>query len=325
MTKLPFENINREILVRKESKTNPALGQDPNARPVEELIQYGIINIDKPKGPTSHQVSDYVQRILNIKKAGHSGTLDPAVTGVLAVALGKATRIVQTLLPAGKEYICVMHLHSEVEEKKLKKILKQFTGKIKQLPPIKSAVKRQERERDIYYLDILEIEGKDILFKVGCQAGTYIRKLCHDIGKKLGTGAHMAELRRTKAGCFDEANLFTLNDLADAYYYWKEEQNEKFIRKVIQPIENAVKHLPKIWVNDNAVEPLCHGRDLAAPGISKLHNDINPDDLVAIMTLKDELIAIGTAVMTSITMSEKEKGLAVKTNKVFMKEGLYRA
>ena len=324
MAQLPFENINREIITRKESPTDPSLGQDYNKRPIEELIQYGIINIDKPKGPTSHQVSDYVQRILHIKKSGHSGTLDPGVTGVLAVALGRATRIVQTLLPAGKEYICVMHLHKEVEEKKLKKVLKEFTGTIKQLPPIKSAVKRQERERNIYYLNILDIEGKDVFFRVGCQAGTYIRKYCHDIGKKLGTGAHMAELRRTKAGCFDETNLFTLNDLADSYHYWKDEGNDKFIRKVIQPIENAVKHLPKIWINDNAVEPLCHGHNLAAPGISKLHNDINPDDLVAILTLKDELIAIGTALMTSISMSEKEKGLAVRTNKVFMKEGLYK-
>src|SRR3989338_4367578 len=106
---LPFEKISRKILVRKEAETNPDLGCNPEERKTEEIINYGIANIDKPKGPTSHQVSDFVQKILHINKSGHSGTLDPAVTGVLPVALGRATRIVQTLLTAGKEYVGIMH------------------------------------------------------------------------------------------------------------------------------------------------------------------------------------------------------------------------
>ena len=122
------------------------------------------------------------------------------------------------------------------------------------------------------------------------------------MGKKLGTGAHMAELRRTKAACFDESSLFRLQDLADSYYYWKEEDNEKFIRKVIQPVENAVRHLSKVWVNDNAVETLCHGCDLAVPGVAKLHNDINPDDLVAVMSLKDEFITVNGNAYTTDRM-----------------------
>lgn len=324
MSYLPFENQNREIIVKKESDTDPSRGQDPKNRPVSELIEFGIVNIDKPSGPTSHQVSDYVQRILHIKKAGHSGTLDPAVTGVLPVALGRATRIVQTLLPAGKEYICIMHIHQELPEEKVKKVLNEFIGTITQLPPIKSAVKREERERNIYYLDVLEIEGKDVLFRVGCQAGTYIRKLCHDIGQKLGVGAHMAELRRAKAGCFDESTLVQLQELLDAHYYWKEEGNEKFIRKVIQPVENAIAHLPKIWVHDSAIESLTHGRDLAIPGISKFHTGIDEGGIVGIMTLKNELVAIGNALMDSDAISKNEKGIAAKTHKVFMKEGLYK-
>jgi H/ACA ribonucleoprotein complex subunit 4 len=143
------------------------------------------------------------------------------------------------------------------------------------------------------------------------------------MGRKLKTGAHMAELRRTKAGCFDESTLFNLGDLADAIAYWKE-GNEKFIRKVIQPVENAVKHLSKVWVNDGSIEALCHGRDLAVPGIVKLHNDIGPGTLVALLSLKDELVAIGNSKMTSIGMKQKKKGIAVKVNKVFMKEGMYK-
>ena len=313
-----------QILIRKEAETNYDFGCKPEERKTEEIVNYGIVNIDKPKGPTSHQVSDYVQRILSINKSGHSGTLDPAVTGVLPVALGRATRIVQGLLTAGKEYVAIMHLHKEVEEKKLREIIQNnFVGKIMQMPPLKSSVKRQLRPRTVYFFEIIEIVDKDVLFKVGTEAGTYIRKLIHDIGIKLKIGAHMAELRRTKAGPFDESTLFTLHELADAYYFWKEEKNDKFIRKAIQPIENGVNHMRKIWVFDTTVESICHGVDLKVPGISKLNDQINNDETVAILTLKDELIALGIARMTSKEMLG-EKGIAVQIEKVFMQPGIYK-
>jgi len=315
MNKLPFEKIEREILVKKDSKGE--FGIDPNSRKTEDIIEYGIVNIDKCQGPTSHQISDYVQKILGIKKSGHSGTLDPNVTGVLAIALGRATRIVQTLLPAGKEYICLMHVHKEVGEKKIKKVLEEFVGKIKQMPPIKSAVRRVLRDRNIYYIDLIEIDGQDVLFRVGCQAGTYIRVLCHSMGKKLGCGAHMQELRRTKAGPFNEDSCFTLQDLTDAYFYYKE-GNDKFLRKMIQPIENAVSHLAKVWVDDQAIGSLTHGIDLKVPGVAKIESMIGKDDLVAIMTLKGELVAIGNAAMSSKDVMKKEKGIVVNVNKVFM-------
>ena len=324
MQSLPFQKTQQKILIRKESETDRKYGCNPQERKTEEIITYGIVNVDKPKGPTSHQVSDYMQKILHINKAGHSGTLDPAVTGVLPVALDRATRIVQGLLTAGKEYVAIMHLHKEVEEKLLREtIQKYFIGKIMQLPPIKSSVKRQLRPRTIYYMDILEIDGNDVMFKVGSEAGTYIRKLIHDLGQKLKVGAHMAELRRTKAGPFDESTLFTMQELTDAYYYWKEEQNDKFIRRVIQPIEAGVKHLPKVWVFDTTVESLCHGSDLKVPGISKLNNQIIKNNTVAIMTLKGELVAIGTSHISSEEMMD-ERGVAVTTEKVFMQPGTYK-
>tara|TARA_Y100000310_G_scaffold311030_1_gene356913 strand:+ start:1139 stop:2131 length:993 start_codon:yes stop_codon:yes gene_type:complete len=323
MNKLPFEKIERKVVVKKESRTNPELGCKPEQKPVEELINYGIVNIDKTKGPTSHQVSSYVKEILSLGKAGHSGTLDPGVTGVLPVALGRATRIVQTLLKAGKEYVCVMHLHKKIEKEELEKVFKKFTGKIKQIPPVKSAVKRQEREREIYYMNILEIKDKDVLFKVGCEAGTYIRKLVFDFGQELGTGAHMAQLRRTKAGPFDESSLVTLHDLKDAYYYWKEKGNDNYIRHVVKPIEFAVRHLPKIWVSDSAIAPVCHGFDLALPGVSKLNDKIEEMEAVAVMTLKDELIALGKARLSSTDIQKKNKGIAIKIKKVFMEPGVY--
>ncbi len=323
MTQLPFEKIKREVLVKREIETSEKYGRDPNNRPVEELLQFGIINIDKPKGPTSHQVSAYVQQILGVKKSGHSGTLDPKVTGVLPVAIGRATRAVQTLLIAGKEYVCLMHLHKEAPEEKIREVMKSFVGRIEQLPPIKSAVKRQWRKRTIYYIDIHEIEGQDVLFTVGCQAGTYIRKLCHDMGQKLGTGAHMQELRRTKAGPFTEDTLVTLADLKDAYWFYKEEGNERFLRHVIQPVENAVIHLPKVWIMDTTVSAITHGADLAVPGISKIHSGIEKNKTIAIMTLKDELVALGETKMSSEEVMKNNRGIAVKTKKVFMPTGVY--
>jgi H/ACA ribonucleoprotein complex subunit 4 len=319
MGELPGEEIrNRAVLVKKEEMG--VFGIRPEDRPASLLVDYGIVNIDKPKGPTSHQVADYVKRILSLNKAGHSGTLDPGVTGVIPVAIGRATRIVQALLPAGKEYIALMHIHKPVDEEKVRKTFGEMTGKISQLPPIKSAVKRQLRQRKIHYVEVLEINGQEVLFRIGCEAGTYIRKYIHDFGQKIGCGAHMQELRRTRVGSFDESSLATLQDLADAYYYLNEEHKEEKIRKVVLPVEKAVELMPKVWVSDSAVSSLLHGADLKVPGIVKIHEHIGPEQQVAIMTLKDEVIGLGIAKMSSDEIMKSEKGLAVD-----LKSVLYQA
>lgn len=320
---LPFEKVPRDILIKREAKTDRKFGCEPDKRPIDILLSYGVINLNKPRGPTSHQVSAYAQKIIGIKRAGHSGTLDPNVTGVLPLAIGRATRIVESLLHAGKEYICVMHLHKDVSDEELKKVISAFIGKIRQLPPIKSAVKRQVRERRVYYIDILERDDKDVLIKVGCEAGTYIRKLCHDIGEKLKVGAHMAELVRTKAGPFTDKSMISLQDLADAMWYCKNANSEKFIRHCIRSVETAVAHLAKVWVLDSAVDALCHGSTLKVPGIAKLNEGIELEQTVAVMTMKDELIAVGRAKMSSRDIMKEEKGIAININKVFMLPGTY--
>ncbi len=308
--------MDRQIFIKKEEPG--VFGQYPLERTTEELINYGIVNIDKPKGPTSHQLADFVKKILKISKSGHSGTLDPQVTGVQPVALGRATKITQFFLTAPKEYICLMHLHKPVPEETLRKATNTFLGKIQQLPPIKSSVKRQLRTREIYEFKLLEIEQQEVLFRVKCQAGTYIRKLVHDLGQQLKVGAHMAELRRTHAGPFSEKdNLVTLDDLQDAYYFYNEEGNDKYLRYCIQPIENALKHLPQCWIIDSAIVSLTHGRDLAIPGISKLE-EFNPGEFVAILTLKGELVAIGNSLLSTSEINKQNHGLAIKVSKVFM-------
>lgn len=322
MGRLPFE-VKRKLVVKSKAYTNLKFGKPPEQRSMEEHLRYGVIGLDKPRGPTSHEVVAWIKQILNIDKAGHGGTLDPAVSGVLPVALGEATKIVQTLLLAGKEYVCVMRLHDELEKKKILKTCNEFIGEIFQRPPVKSAVKRELRTRRIYYLEVLEIRNRDVLFKVGCDAGTYIRKFCHDIGEVLGVGAHMLELRRTKGGSFTEKTTVFLHDVIDAYQFWKENRNEEPLRTVVLPVEKAVEHLPKIFVRDSAVDSICHGADLALPGVSKLDAEINPNDMIAIFTLKGELVAIGEAKMDTKTMLIENSGIAVKTKRVIMKPDTY--
>jgi H/ACA ribonucleoprotein complex subunit 4 len=318
-----IEASQRKVLERAQAKTDPAHGCAPETRSVEQLLDYGIVVINKPEGPSSHQVSAYVQQILGIDKSGHSGTLDPPVTGVLPVALGKATRIVQALLPAGKEYVGIMLLHDDVGEDKIKKAIAKFTGTIKQLPPVRSAIKREWRKRTIYYLDILQINGREVLFRMGCEGGTYVRKWVHDVGQSLGCGAHMSELVRSKAGPFDTSQMVSLQDLADAVHYWREEKNEKLLRKAILPFESGASQLPGIWVQDTAIDSLCHGALLHCPGIVRLHDDIEKDDMVAIFSLKGELVCLGIARLPSADMLKAEKGVAAKVDVVFMPPGTY--
>ncbi|HYC19051.1 MAG TPA: RNA-guided pseudouridylation complex pseudouridine synthase subunit Cbf5 [Candidatus Bathyarchaeia archaeon] len=290
--------------------TNPVAQQ----RTINELLQKGVINLDKPAGPTSHEVAAWVKRILHIRKAGHIGTLDPKVTGVLPILLQDATRAVGALVNLPKEYVCVMHLHKAVPEPSVRDILKEFTGVLYQRPPLKSAVRRQIRKREIYYIDVLERQGNDILFKVGCEAGTYIRKLCHDVGEALGVGAHMQELRRTKAGPFDESKLSTLHDLTDAYHFWIEDNDEAPLRDIVLPVERALSHVPKIIIRDTAVDAICHGALLAEPGVISLP-DVDRKQLVGIYTARDEVVALGISVL--------EGGVIAEVKRVMMEPGTY--
>ncbi len=266
----------------------------------------------------------WVKRILNLERAGHSGTLDPQVTGVLPIMLGNATKIAHALLTSGKEYICVMRLHKKETPKDIRKAASEFVGTIYQRPPVRSSVKRRIRTRRIYYLEILEIKGQNVLFKVGCQAGTYIRKLVYDIGEVLGSGAHMAELRRTRTGPFKEdISLVTLYDIMDGYQFWQKENDERLLRQYLHPLEEGVQHLSQIIIRDTAVNALCHGANLAVAGVLQLHADIKPGDPVAIKTLKGELVALAIAQHASTQILEAKSGIIADTTRVVMTHDTY--
>ncbi len=221
----------------------------------QELLNFSLINIDKPAGPTSFQVSQYIKEALKLNKTSHMGTLDPQVTGVLPITLGRACKLSEYFMHKDKEYVGIMRLHTTISLQKLRKEAEEFIGKIKQLPPVRSRVKRQEREREIKSLELLEKKEKDVLFKTTVEAGTYIRKLIHDLGEKLG-GAHMLELRRTKASIFDEKKAITL-------YEFDKLLKENKLNTVLIPAEEAIKKvLPIIQIKENNLKQILTGKPL---------------------------------------------------------------
>jgi H/ACA ribonucleoprotein complex subunit 4 len=312
------------ILIKADESTDVKYGCRPEERPIKEYIQNGVINLDKPRGPTSHQVVAWIKRILSINKAGHAGTLDPKVSGVLPVALENAVKALYAISKADKEYIGILKLHSHVDEEKIRGIIPYFIGDVYQRPPLRSAVKRVLRIKRIYNLEVLEVDGRNVLFHVKCESGTYIRMLCHHIGMLLGVGGHMQELRRIASGPFKEdSSLVTLHKLKDAYDIWLESGDETFLRKVIQPMEKLVENIPKIFVRDSAVDAICNGANLYAQGVVRLDSTIKKGSLVALMTLKNELIALGIALKTSLEIFEMDYGAVAKTIRVIMNRRIY--
>jgi len=319
----PFEREDLRFKSR-ELETNPKWGKKPMERSVEELVNFGVINLDKPPNMTSHEVSAFIKKYLNLERVAHGGTLDPHVTGILPIALNRATPIARTWLGGDKEYVMVMKLHKDVEEDKLLEVLKEFEGEIYQRPPIKSAVVRRTRVRRIHKIEFLEKMDKYVLVRVSCQAGTYMRKLATDIGDVLGVGAHMYELRRIKTGGFTEdKTLKTLQDLVDAWEFYKNDGDEEYIREVIYPAEVGTIHLPRIIVNDGAVGAITYGAPLYAPGIVALTEDVKPGKLAVILTLKGELVALAIPDFGFDRIMKMDKGKITRDTRVLMPKDVY--
>jgi H/ACA ribonucleoprotein complex subunit 4 len=329
--------INEENFISKyENEEISNLTKSPFKRDLTELVKKGFVIIDKDVGPTSHTTAENLKNLLKdnsfeISKAGHSGTLDPKVSGILIAGIENSTRLMEYMLKSDKVYICLIHIHTSLNFEKIEKCIKEnFVGKIKQLPPIVSAVKREERIREIYSIDILDKtqDNKYLILKVSCQHGTYMRKLCTDIGEKLNTKAQMAELRRVKAGPFKENDknfpMISLDKLRNLFsLYQKNKENiiyETELRKYIFPYEFLLKDFKKIIIQDTAIESLSHGRDLAMPGIIKFEKGIKKDEIIGLFSSKFELVAIGKSLMEEKELKKNEKGLVVKTNKIFWEE-----
>lgn len=264
----------------------------PTERDIKELLTFGVVNLDKPAGPTSHQVSTWVCGLTGVDRSGHAGTLDPEVTGCLPVLLGDATRTATALTAGDKVYVAILELHDEPPEG-WRVIIDRFTGEIYQRPPRKSAVSRSLRTRTIHSIDVLERDGRRVLIEVSCEAGTYIRKLCHDIGLAIGTGGHMASLRRIESQPFDDRSLVTLHDLADALAFWEDDGDETALKAIIRPAEEAIAHLPSVTVAADAATEIAHGAPVYAPGVLDIDEQIEAGELVACVTPAGVAVCLG--------------------------------
>ncbi len=276
---------------------------------VEDLLNFGVVVIDKPKGPTSHQVSAWVRDILKVKRTGHAGTLDPKVTGVLPVALNRATKIINYLHYQPKEYIAVMRLHRDVPSGKLRDIFLDFQGEIYQIPPVRSAVARRLRKRKVYGLELMEKEDTLVLFRAKVESGTYIRSLCRDMGDALCVGAHMEDLRRISTGHFTEEDAVSLTDLLDAYIFWKEDGDDSLLKEYIKPGDYILAFLPRIIVRDNAYNNLARGSPLYKPGVVEMP-ELKPGDLCTVYTESGKFVSLSRAVLEGDIIAKPERVIA---------------
>ncbi|KAD1618699.1 hypothetical protein E3N88_42541 [Mikania micrantha] len=321
-----LKNYDR-LNVRTGHYTPLPAGYSPLKRPIAEYIRYGVINLDKPANPSSHEVVAWIKRIIRVEKTGHSGTLDPKVTGNLIVCIDRATRLVKSQQGAGKEYVCVARLHSAVADvSKVARALETLTGAVFQRPPLISAVKRQLRIRTIYESKLLEYDAEKhlVVFWISCEAGTYVRTLCVHLGLILGVGGHMQELRRVRSGIMGEKdNMITMHDVMDAQWMYDNYRDETYLRRVIMPLEVLLTSYKRLVVKDSAVNAICYGAKLMIPGLLRFENNIENGEEVVLMTTKGEAIALGIAEMTTAVMATCDHGVVAKIKRVVMDRDTY--
>jgi H/ACA ribonucleoprotein complex subunit 4 len=323
---LLLKNYDR-LNVRTGHYTPLPSGHSPLKRPLAEHLRYGVINLDKPSNPSSHEVVAWIKRLLRAEKTGHSGTLDPKVTGNLLVCIDRATRLVKSQQGAGKEYVCIARFHAAVPDTaKVARALEALTGAVFQRPPLISAVKRQLRVRTIYESKLLEHDPERHLavFWISCEAGTYVRTLCVHLGLLLGVGAHMQELRRVRSGILGEQdNMVTMHDVMDAMWSLDNYKDESYLRRVVMPLEVLLTSYKRLVVKDSAVNAICYGAKLMIPGLLRFENDIETGEEVVLMTTKGESIAIGIAEMTTAVMATCDHGAVAKIKRVVMDRDTY--
>lgn len=321
-----LKNYDR-LNVRTGHYTPLPSGYSPLKRPLAEYVRYGVLNLDKPANPSSHEVVAWIKRILRVEKTGHSGTLDPKVTGNLIVCIDRATRLVKSQQGAGKEYVCVARLHSKVPDvAKVARALETLTGAVFQRPPLISAVKRQLRIRTIYESKLLEydVDRHLVVFWISCEAGTYVRTLCVHLGLILGVGGHMQELRRVRSGISGEKdNMVTMHDVMDAQWLYDNYRDESYLRRVIMPLEVLLTSYKRLVVKDSAVNAICYGAKLMIPGLLRFENDIEVGEEVVLMTTKGEAVALGIAEMTTAVMATCDHGVVAKIKRVVMDRDTY--
>jgi H/ACA ribonucleoprotein complex subunit 4 len=286
--------------------------------PVEARLAAGaFVLLDKPRGPSSHQVTAWARDLLGVERAGHAGTLDPNVSGLLWVGVGPALKLLPLVLEFPKRYVGIVALHGVVPPRELERVLREFTGPVYQTPPVRSAVKRERRVRTIHRLALLEADGGRLLLDVVADSGTYIRTLAVDLGEALGVGAHLEELRRVATGPFSESGSVTLTALADAVARRKDGDPAALLA-LLHPIDEVWREFPAIVLKDAAASAVAHGAGLASGGILALPTTFSRDARVALVSRGGELIATGIAHHDSAGIGAVAHGWVVGETRVFV-------
>ncbi|XP_029463061.1 H/ACA ribonucleoprotein complex subunit DKC1 isoform X2 [Rhinatrema bivittatum] len=318
-----FDKLN----IRTTHYTPLPSGANPLKRDIVEYVRTGFINLDKPANPSSHEVVAWIRRILRVEKTGHSGTLDPKVTGCLIVCIERATRLVKSQQSAGKEYVGIVRLHSALEsEGQLSRALETLTGAVFQRPPLIAAVKRQLRVRTIYESKLVEYDPESRLgiFWISCEAGTYIRTLCVHVGLLLGVGGQMQELRRVRSGVLGEKdNMVTMHDVLDAQWQYDNNKDETYLRRVIYPLEKLLTSHKRLVMKDSAVNAICYGAKIMLPGVLRYEDGIEVNQEIVVVTTKGEAICIAIALMTTAVISTCDHGIVAKIKRVIMERDTY--
>ena len=277
----------------------------------------GFILLDKPHGPTSHQVTAWIRDSLGLKRLGHGGTLDPFATGVLPLMYGKAVRLTSMILEHDKEYIALFKFSSKIDLEEIKSCISKLSGKIFNTPPEISAVKVQVRTRKIHEVELLELEEKLALIRIICEAGTYIRTYAKDMGLILGKKCELIELRRSKSGIFSENSCVTLAQLSDAVWKWKNQSNPKALGKLLYPLNELLSDTPQIIIAAGAISAIAHGAPLMRPGIISISKFVKKNERVALVKSTGEIIAIGNSLIDAEEIEEMENGIVAQPEIVF--------
>jgi len=316
-----FDKLN----VRSNHYTPLPHGASPLKRDIQNYVKSGFICLDKPANPSSHEVVAWIKRILRVDKTGHSGTLDPKVTGCLVVCIDRATRLVKSQQSAGKEYVCIYRLHESIPQKRVAQELEKLKGALFQRPPLISAVKRQLRVRSVYESKLLEHdEEKNMgIFWVSVESGFYARTICVHLGLMLGCGGQMQELRRPRSGVMTESDSSTMHDILDAQWVYDNHKDENYLRRVIRPLEALLTKHKRIIMKDSAVNAICYGAKILLPGVLRYEDGIEMGEEIVVCTTKGEAICLGIAQMTTATMASCDHGIVAKIKRVVMERDLY--
>jgi H/ACA ribonucleoprotein complex subunit 4 len=291
---------------------------DASPDPVAERLSQGaFLLLDKPRGPSSHQVTAWARDLLGVSTAGHAGTLDPNVSGLLWVGVGPALKLLPLVLEFPKRYIAAVNLHTNAPRRELDRVAAEFEGPVYQTPPVRSAVRRERRVRTIHRLKILEVEGPRVLLDVVADSGTYVRTLAVDLGDALGGGGHLEELRRVATGPFDERASVALSALADALAE-RAAGDPAPLLALLHPIEEVWREFPTIVLKDGAASAVAHGAGLARAGILALPKPFSRGARVALVTRTGELIATGVAHHDSKEIGSIRHGWVVEETRVFV-------